>query len=130
MKWLFLILLIAALVAGSVLVYFEQSDELVSEQGSEAVSDPDEEEVEQFTATGNLVRNNPGLEPDVWYVVYEAPGAPALTKPLRFSASSVCTDSVTSDPCTVDNLEPGMRVHIQGHVTAQDVVQVMRLELK
>ena len=58
MKWLFLILLIAALVAGSVLVYFEQSDESVPEQGSEAVSDPDEEEVEQFTSP---VQNTPML---------------------------------------------------------------------
>jgi len=57
---------------------------------------------ENFSETGNIVINNPGLEPDAWYLVYEEEGSPAVTAKLDLSA--VETD-----------FEPGDRVEIKGY---------------
>jgi len=43
-----------------------------------------------FNQTGHLIKDNPGLEAGVWYLVYEKPGAPALTVKLSFNNQSVC----------------------------------------
>lgn len=43
-----------------------------------------------FDETGHFVKDNPGLKPGVWYLVYEKPGSPALYKELVFDNQSVC----------------------------------------
>lgn len=67
-----------------------------------------------FTATGNLVKNNPGLKPDVWYLIYEKPGAPALRVELKFN--NVDTTSFSQ----------GERVSIEGMLQGS-VVTVSRI---
>lgn len=58
--------------------------------------------VADFSADGNVVRNNPGLKPDVWYLVYEEPGVPARTVELEFT--EIATPA----------LAQGQRVHVEG----------------
>jgi len=41
-----------------------------------------------FLKIGNLVQNNPGLEPGIPYLIYEEPGQPALSVKLEFDALS------------------------------------------
>jgi|GEM_PF-1065730 hypothetical protein len=63
-----------------------------------------------FSKTGNLVINNPGMESDVWYLIYEIPGSPAIPAKLSFDAKSVCKNQ--SNSCL--DLIVGERVSIKG----------------
>lgn len=88
------------------------------------------DEAEQFEAEGNLVRNNPSMEQDIWYLVHEEPGAPALTKKLQFTSASICALGVENDICNLDVFEQGQRVYVFGKHIAEDVVDVRRLEFR
>lgn len=39
-----------------------------------------------FSQDGTVTRNNPGQKPNVWYLVYEKPGAPALSAELDLNS--------------------------------------------
>jgi len=84
----------------------------------------------EFEAEGNLVSNNPGMEPDVWYLVHEQPGASALAVKLQFTPASTCARGVENDTCNPDIFEQGQRAYVYGEQTAEGVVQVMRLEFR
>lgn len=92
------------------------------------ISIPDQ--TEQFEAVGNLVRNNPGMDPDVWYLVYEEPGAPGLAAKLQFTQTSICSHGIESDTCSPDTFEQGQRVHVSGRRDLEGVVDVVRLEFR
>lgn len=79
-----------------------------------------------FDHTGNLVFNNPGMENDVWYLVYEAPGEPALSMKLQFDEQSVCSEGV----CNPETLKAGQSVRVVGEVLGTSTVQVLQLEIK
>ena len=83
---------------------------------------------EEFNEAGNLVKDNPGLEPGVWYLSYEKPGKPALTKKLVFVESSTCIDGSEDSGCSPEELIVGSRVRITGSEEGGAVV-VSRLEL-
>lgn len=68
----------------------------------------------QFTAEGNIVRNNPGLKPDTWYLVYESAAAPALTTELIFDAESECVSEGRTISCALTTFPQGTRAHIAG----------------
>lgn len=74
-----------------------------------------------FSETGNLVRNNPGLEPDMWYLVYEKPGAPSLHEKLRFDAESRCGSENALTRCTV-SFDQGQRVSVVGEMETGGVL--------
>jgi hypothetical protein len=63
-----------------------------------------------FSRTGNLVINNPGLEEDTWYLIYENPGSPAKNIKLSFDNKSFCKNYNNS--CL--DLVIGDRVSIKG----------------
>lgn len=63
-----------------------------------------------FSKTGNLVMNNPGMDRDVWYLVYDIPGSPAGTAKLYFNEESVCENQKYS--CL--DLIIGERVSVRG----------------
>ena len=73
-----------------------------------------------FIADGNVVRNNPGLKPNVWYLVYEKPGAPALTLELDLNAAV--------QPYI--DLSQGQRVHVEGDLTSSTTLQVRSISDK
>ena len=68
-----------------------------------------------FIYEGNLLRDNPGLIPGVWYLSYEQPGQPGLSVQLRFQQA---------DP----DLQVGQRVRVEG-VQNNNLVDVMSLEV-
>lgn len=71
-----------------------------------------------FTESGNLVKNNPGLKPEVWYLVYEAPGSPALSKELQFDDKTMC-GTTTCNPATFSQ---GERVRITGIIQGDTII--------
>jgi hypothetical protein len=74
-----------------------------------------------FDQVGNMVRNNPGLVPGQWYLVYESAGAPAKTVQLIFNAESVCEGSRVLPACNTDMYAQGQRVRIQGNISSSSV---------
>jgi uncharacterized protein YxeA len=88
-----------------------------------------EDEIIQFDQIGNLVRNNPGMEEDIWYLVYEQPGQPALTTSLIFTSSSICAEENENIICDTEKLTQGNRVRILGE-EKEEGVEVIRLEQK
>lgn len=77
-----------------------------------------------FSRTGNLVINNPGLEENTWYLIYENPGSPAKNIKLSFDNKSFCKNQ--SNSCL--DLVIGDRVSIKG-VEANGEVLVRELEV-
>lgn len=81
-----------------------------------------------FDETGNLVIDTPGLPAGVWHLVYEAPGAPALTAALEFTAQSRCL-LPTGVAVACDELEVGMRARVEGQELPDGTVRVQRVHL-
>ncbi len=79
---------------------------LVQRNGSSTPEKP------SFNVDGTVTRNNPGQEPDVWYLVYEEPGSPGLSVSLDMSA--------TTEPGV--ELTPGERVHVEGTLQGTTVI--------
>jgi len=67
-----------------------------------------------FSETGNLVKDNPGFKPGVWYLVYEKPGAPALNAELKFNEDSFCQVGSVSQSCQITPFEAGDRAQVTG----------------
>jgi hypothetical protein len=67
-----------------------------------------------FSETGNLVKDNPGLNPGVWYLVYEKPRTPALNAEIKFNEDSLCQIGAVSQSCQQTVLEGGDRVEVTG----------------
>jgi hypothetical protein len=78
-------------------------------------------EENNFIKTGNLIKDNPGLESGTWYLVYELPGTPAINKKLSFDEKSVCFESCTE-------LIQGEKVIIRG-IESNGVVMVRELDI-
>jgi hypothetical protein len=90
-----------------------------------------EEEVAEpqaFDKTGNIVKDNPGMEAGVWYLVYEEAGSPALNTMLQFSSLSVCVEGEESSTCEPDLLSQGDRVRVTGNETGGGAILVAGLE--
>ncbi|MDD4531520.1 MAG: hypothetical protein PHH21_02315, partial [Candidatus Pacebacteria bacterium] len=80
-------------------------------------------EAVNFSRTGNLVIDNPGMEPGIWYLVYEAPGSPANSAKLSFDSKSVCRNQNNS--CL--DLVVGEKVSVKG-IKDGDAVAVREME--
>lgn len=66
-----------------------------------------------FAHEGNLIKDNPGLEPGVWYLSYEEPGAPGLSAPLIFDDTSRCGGEGMLKICDISFVQ-GERVRVEG----------------
>lgn len=106
-KWLIPAVLAAIILAS---IYYWSKDEHDDNNQNPPV------EV-NFRQEGNIVQNNPGLKPNVWFLIYEQPGQAALSKELDLSEINL---SMT--------LENGMRVKIEG-VETDNIVKVTTLTL-
>ncbi len=78
-----------------------------------------ENEPTNFARTGVVVFNNPGLKPNVPYLISEAPGQPALMTELVFDPLSACTATNGSAPCIAMSASPdiafgGKRALVEG----------------
>lgn len=76
-----------------------------------------------FDEIGVLAIDNPGFTPNVWHLVYEAPGAPALTAQLNFTPVSECFRGSDEMDC---EFEAGERARVWGNASG-NVVNVVRL---
>ena len=65
-----------------------------------------------FSAEGNATRNNPGQKPNVWYLLYEKPGAPGLS--VELDLNSVSAPYIS--------LEQGERVRVVGTLVGSIVI--------
>ena len=80
-----------------------------------------------FEKIGNLVKNNPGLKADVWYLTYEEAGKPAFNTELAITASSTCLYGMDRElPCESLDFDQGERVKITG-AEKEGVVTVKNL---
>jgi hypothetical protein len=80
---------------------------------------------EAFNKIGHLVKDNPGLKPGVWFLVYEAPGAPALTQELSFDIESVCSANGRTGKCPDILLPLSSLIRVEGDLY-NGVVRVFR----
>ncbi len=78
------------------------------------------------TRTGVLVRDNPGMPPGRWFLLYEEPGRPALTLELGITSATRCLEDTKVARC--DALVPGTRVRVEGAL-ARDRLEVTTLEV-
>lgn len=90
------------------------------------------EEPTNFLKAGVIVFNNPGLKENTPYLIYEAPGQPALTMELSLDGLSVCAAQNGATPCiamsvTLDVPFGGKRAIIEG-IERDGVVIVRKLQ--
>jgi hypothetical protein len=81
-----------------------------------------------FNQIGNLVKDNPGFQPDSWYLVYELPGQPGLSKRLEFDSASACAVNAPAAPCDLSKLEQGARVRVEGRSIGEEVLLVRTIQ--
>jgi hypothetical protein len=67
-----------------------------------------------FDVTGHIVRNNPGLKPNTWYLVYEHVGQPAQNVELKFDDKSFCFANDQSVLCDEYPFRNGQVIHVEG----------------
>ena len=95
----FLLFALVAIIALGIYVY-----------GRSADTAPTDDPRADFVEEGNLVINSAGLPPEVWHLIYEKEGRPALAQALVFDRSSMCGTIV----CEPTVFEQGVRVRIEG----------------
>ena len=79
-----------------------------------------------FVADGYIVKDNPGLEAGLWYLVSEDAEVPAQTTELVFDDASICFGKTASGPCVPAIFFKGRSAHIEGEMTGT-AVHVLRL---
>lgn len=82
---------------------------------------------DSFRQDGNLIKDNPGLPPGVWYLSFDSPGKAGNIVPLDFSQATYCTKG-DGTVCTPESLTQGMRVRILGTEEGKSVM-VRRIEI-
>jgi hypothetical protein len=81
--------------------------------------------IADFNETGHLASDLPGLKPGTWYLVYEKPGAPALTAQLWFASSSVCVFNSTRGTCPDALLLSSAMTHVTGMKKTDGSIEVL-----
>ena len=72
------------------------------------------EKLTDFSETGNITKDNPGMKQGIWYLVYEKPGEPALNAELKFNEDSLCQTGSISQLCQETTIETGDRAEVTG----------------
>lgn len=122
-KTIILIILIAAILgAGGAIYYLAHFNNLAAPVLVGKVPAPAE-----FSAAGNLIKNNPGLLTNVWYLNYEQPGAPAIDAVLVFDDKSVCVLAGAQAVCDESKLKRGDRVDVEGVTQTNGSILVKKL---
>jgi len=114
-----LVVLIILSVASAVAVYWLQTED-PSVYASTFIINAGAVET-NFSQTGNLARNNPGMEKNTWYLLYEEPGQPAISAKLIFSDTSACQLSAKEVKCQSAKLYIGQKVTVFGKFNSGNV---------
>ncbi len=88
---------------------------------TQSTQNTDDEVSVNFEETGNLTRNIPGQPENVWLLIYERPGAPALTVELEFISKSECFNPERVS-CDQIKLNIGDRASVKGNKQNNKVV--------
>lgn len=78
-----------------------------------------------FDETGHFVKDNPGLKPGVWYLIYEKPGAPALMAELVFDDKSTCVWGDRQGVCPDVFLPRSSLTRVRGTLMQNGAVRVV-----
>lgn len=95
-------------------------------KNGDKIDDEDDGKVDNeinFSETGTFTKDFPGSKPGVLYLLYEKPGAPALTVELEYDGDSKCAN------CDFNDLKVGDKIQVDG-LRQGDVVTVDIIELK
>lgn len=106
----------------------EKNINLIKENEEWKVDSVENKNLINFSKTGNIVINNPGYPENVWHIIYEEPGKPAITKALQFTNNSICFKDTTESECNPDSLETGTRVELKGF-EKEDEIEVKTLQI-
>jgi len=118
-----LILVSVMAVAGIMVFFFKEVRPQLKNLGSETVQN-----LSNFSETGYLVINNPGLDKNTWYLSYEKIGQPVIVIKLVFSKNSVCKEKTGKEgECQPSNFAVGTKAKVEGDKTL-GFVTVNRLE--
>lgn len=121
-------LLVAALIALLFFVLvFVASDYFKNDGEPEAQAPAGQTQGQAFSAVGNVIKDNPGLRPGVWYLLYEQPGSPAITQELELTGTTTCLKGGRVFNCS--ELAAGDRVSVEG-TSSQGKVSVSRLSVE
>lgn len=88
-----------------------------------------------FSKTGVFVMNNPGMEKDVPFLIYEEPGKPAISAKLKFDEKSICSSGSGTLPCmamsmTFDLAFGGKRVLVEGIDGEDDFIIIRDIKIQ
>ena len=115
-----LILLVAAAAGAWYWFAFKgtNGDEMMPQQDASQVT-------ANFLQEGNIVKNNPGLKVDTWYLQYERQGTSALSE-LAFDRDSTCAGRTASGECNPAIFINGRKAKVEG-VTDGPIIHVQLL---
>ena len=104
-----LVFIIAAIGTGVYFGFFFKKGAPANPPTNEKTSDVN------FEKIGNLIKNNPGLKPDVWYLTHEEPDKPALNTELVMDLNSACLYGMDRElPCATLDFDQGERIKVTG----------------
>lgn len=113
-------------------IFYWFSDTLDTEKQDPAAI-PGISEPTDWIRAGTITVNTPGQVQGVMYLVYEEPGAPALTKQLVLDEYSICATETGALPCmamsvTFDVAFGGKRASVEG-IEEDEAVRVRKLQI-
>lgn len=81
-----------------------------------------------FSQMGNLMINNPGMEEGKWYLSYEEPGSPGLSKQLKLDNLINCfgEEEICSSFLQKDNILTGSLVEVLGE-SENDTLDILEI---
>ncbi len=87
-----------------------------------------------FLEVGTLTFNTPGLQQDTMHLVYEKPGAPALTRELVLDEMSFCVAENGATPCMAMSVQfhipfDGKRAMVEGTAQSDGTILVRKLRV-
>ncbi len=77
-----------------------------------------------FITDGNLRLRNGGDEEEIWTLLYEEPGKPAVIAYLTFNFRSKCDYGSGEQICNTKKLENNQKVNLEGLKNGQDVTVI------
>ena len=106
----------------------EKNINLIKESGKWKVDSVVNKNLINFLETGNITKDNPGYPENVWHLIYEEQGSPAVTKALIFNSENICSVDDKQSECDPDSLVVGTKVEIRGYEN-EDGVEVKDLKV-
>lgn len=92
-------------------------------KNGEDIARPDDQNI-SFHKQGNIVKNNPGLKKDVWYLIAEEPGSSAINYELVFNDKSRCEVNEKLVTCDFNSFKQGEKKSVIGRLDNGKIIVV------